>query len=69
MMPSNASSPLLVKRMQTPSADRSLGTTKTPLDAPPMRYKRIHVPGEDEVDLDRVVDPAPGGDWRRIVGS
>ena len=35
MMPSNASSPLLVKRMQTPSADRSLGTTKTPLDAPP----------------------------------
>lgn len=41
----------------------------TPLDAPPMRYKRIRVPGEDEVDLDRVVDPASGGDWRRSVGS
>jgi 2,5-furandicarboxylate decarboxylase 1 len=41
----------------------------TPLDAPPMRYKRIHVPGEDEVDLDRVVDSASGGDWRRSFGS
>jgi 2,5-furandicarboxylate decarboxylase 1 len=37
----------------------------TPLNAPPMRYKRIRVPGEDEVDLDRVVAPGPASEWRR----
>lgn len=37
----------------------------TPLDAPPMRYKRIRVPDEDKVDLDHVV--APGGDWRQAL--
>jgi 2,5-furandicarboxylate decarboxylase 1 len=37
----------------------------TPLDAPPMRYKRIRVPGEDEVDLDRVVASGPASEWRR----
>jgi 2,5-furandicarboxylate decarboxylase 1 len=40
----------------------------TPLDAPPMRYKRIRIPGEDDVDLDRVVAAVPGSDWRRNVG-
>lgn len=41
----------------------------TPLDAPAMRYKRIRVPGEDEVDLARVVASVPGSDWRRNIGS
>ncbi|KAB1073733.1 UbiD family decarboxylase [Methylobacterium planeticum] len=37
-----------------------------PLDAPPMKFKRIRVPGEAEVDLDAVL--APGTDWRAAVG-
>ncbi len=28
-------------------------------------YKRIHVPGEEDVDLDSVIDHAAKGDWRR----
>ena len=36
-----------------------------PLDAPPGRFKRIRVPGEESVDLDAVVDQAAAGDWRR----
>ncbi len=32
-----------------------------PLDAPPMKFKRIRVPGEAEVDLDAVLAPAPTG--------
>lgn len=35
-----------------------------PLDAPPMRFKRIRVPGEAEVDLDAVTRPA-GPDWQQ----
>jgi 2,5-furandicarboxylate decarboxylase 1 len=55
-----------------PTTDKGVGAkmgidATTPLDAPPMRYKRIRVPGEDEVDLARVV--AAGGDWRRSVGA
>ncbi|KZC01956.1 Phenolic acid decarboxylase subunit C [Methylobacterium radiotolerans] len=37
-----------------------------PLDAPPMKFKRIRVPGEAEVDLDAVL--ASGADWRAVVG-
>lgn len=37
-----------------------------PLDAPPMKFKRIRVPGEAEVDLDAVL--ASGADWRAAVG-
>ncbi|APT34772.1 3-octaprenyl-4-hydroxybenzoate carboxy-lyase [Methylobacterium phyllosphaerae] len=36
------------------------------LDAPPMKFKRIRVPGEAEVDLDAVL--APGADWRAVIG-
>jgi 2,5-furandicarboxylate decarboxylase 1 len=36
-----------------------------PLDAPPGRFTRIHVPGEENVDPDKVVNAAAGGDWRR----
>lgn len=35
-----------------------------PMDAPPMRFKRIRVPGETEVDLSEVSTPA-GDDWRQ----
>ena len=37
-----------------------------PLDAPPMKFKRIRVPGEAEVDLDAVL--ASGADWRAAIG-
>ena len=37
-----------------------------PLDAPTMKFKRIRVPGEAEVDLDAVL--APGANWREAVG-
>lgn len=36
------------------------------MDAPPMKFKRIRVPGEAEVDLDAVL--APGADWRAVIG-
>ncbi|GJE44573.1 UbiD family decarboxylase [Methylobacterium soli] len=37
-----------------------------PLDAPPMKFTRIRVPGEAEVDLGAVLDP--DADWREAVG-
>jgi 2,5-furandicarboxylate decarboxylase 1 len=39
-----------------------------PLDAPAMRYRRIRVPGEDEVDLAKAIDAANGADWRKALG-
>lgn len=36
-----------------------------PLSAPPMRFTRIRVPGEAEVDLDAVTCPAPV-DWQHL---
>lgn len=36
----------------------------TPLNAPPMRFKRIHIPGEEAVDLDAVAAPIAGSEWR-----
>jgi 2,5-furandicarboxylate decarboxylase 1 len=48
-------------------AKMGLDATK-PLDADPMKFKRIRVPGEDEVDLARVVGAAPSSQWRDTVG-
>jgi 2,5-furandicarboxylate decarboxylase 1 len=36
-----------------------------PLNAPDMKFKRIRVPGEAEVDLAKVV--APGTDWHQAL--
>jgi 2,5-furandicarboxylate decarboxylase 1 len=36
-----------------------------PLDAPPGKFKRISVPGEEQVDLEAVVDADAAGNWRR----
>jgi 2,5-furandicarboxylate decarboxylase 1 len=36
-----------------------------PLDAPEMKFKRIRVPGEESVNLAKVV--APGSDWRAAL--
>ena len=45
-------------------AKMGLDATK-PLSAPEFVFKRIRVPGEEAVDLDKVVEPADGADWRR----
>jgi 2,5-furandicarboxylate decarboxylase 1 len=47
------------------SAKMGLDATK-PLSAEPMRFTRIRVPGEDEVDLARTVTGS--ADWRKAVG-
>jgi 2,5-furandicarboxylate decarboxylase 1 len=46
-------------------AKMGLDATK-PLAAEPMKFTRIRVPGEDEVDLARVVTAS--ADWRKAVG-
>jgi 2,5-furandicarboxylate decarboxylase 1 len=40
-----------------------------PLDAEDMKFMRIRVPGEDEVDLSRVVSAAPSGSRRKAIGG
>jgi 2,5-furandicarboxylate decarboxylase 1 len=45
-------------------AKMGLDATK-PLNAPEMKFKRIRVPGEESVDLDRVVNAAQG--WREAL--
>jgi 2,5-furandicarboxylate decarboxylase 1 len=37
-----------------------------PLTSPALKYKRIHVPGEEAVDLAKVIDEA--ADWRKAIG-
>ena len=46
-----------------------LGREVKPLDAEEMKFKRIRVPGEDEVDLDRVIGAVPSAKWRDAVGG
>lgn len=36
----------------------------TPLDAPPMRFKRIYIPGEETVDVAGVTGKTPATKWR-----
>ena len=38
-----------------------------PLDAPAGKFTRIHVPGEESVDLAAVLDSSVGGDWRPVT--
>jgi 2,5-furandicarboxylate decarboxylase 1 len=47
-------------------AKMGLDATK-PLSAAEMVFKRIRVPGEDQVDLARVVRPADGKNWRDTI--
>jgi 2,5-furandicarboxylate decarboxylase 1 len=55
-----------------PSTDAGVGAkmgldATIPLGAPEMKYKRIRVPGEADVDLGRGL--APGSDWRAALGG
>ena len=49
-------------------AKMGMDATK-PLDADEMKFKRIRVPGEDKIDLNKVVGPVPGQSWRRALGQ
>jgi len=40
-----------------------------PLDADEMKFKRIRVPGEDEVDLARVISASASQSWRDAIGA
>ncbi|MDR3519196.1 MAG: UbiD family decarboxylase [Azospirillaceae bacterium] len=53
-----------------PSTDRGVGAkmgldATIPVDAPPMKYRRIAVPGEAAVDLQAMI--APGVDWHAAL--
>lgn len=55
-----------------PSTDKGVGAkmgldATIPLDAPEMKFKRIRVPGEDEVDIDSVI--TVGAAWREVHGN
>lgn len=39
-----------------------------PLDADEMKFKRIRVPGEDQIDFNKVVGPVPSQSWRKALG-
>jgi 2,5-furandicarboxylate decarboxylase 1 len=40
-----------------------------PLDADPMKFKRIHVPGEEDVDLVTATGAMPASAWREAIGG
>jgi 2,5-furandicarboxylate decarboxylase 1 len=53
-----------------PSTDAGVGAkmgldATIPLTAPEMKFKRIHVPGEEAVDLEALVQPS--ADWRDFI--
>jgi len=48
-------------------AKMGLDATK-PLAADAMRFKRIRVPGEDEVDMEASLGPLPAARWRQAIG-
>jgi 2,5-furandicarboxylate decarboxylase 1 len=49
-------------------AKMGLDATK-PLAAPEMTFKRIHVPGEEAIDVDEILKRSGGVDWRAILKS
>lgn len=48
-------------------AKMGMDATK-PLDAEEMKFKRIRVPGEEDVDLAKVVGLVPSASWRKALG-
>ena len=48
-------------------AKMGMDATK-PLNAEEMKFMRIRVPGEDRVDLDKVVDTVQSQSWRKALG-
>jgi 2,5-furandicarboxylate decarboxylase 1 len=50
------------------SAKMGIDATK-PLSAPEMKYKRIRIPGENEIDLNALLNANAERDWRKFVGE
>jgi len=69
-MPSSArpSQPDRTRRRHGDGAKMGMDATK-PLDADEMKFKRIRVPGEEDIDLDKVVGPGPSQSWRKMLGK
>jgi 2,5-furandicarboxylate decarboxylase 1 len=40
-----------------------------PLDAEEMKYKRIRVPGEENIDVNKVIGSVPSQSWRKALGQ
>jgi 2,5-furandicarboxylate decarboxylase 1 len=56
-----------------PSADNGVGAkmgldATKPLSASEMKFKRIRVPGEEQVDIEQVVSPLGASHWRKALG-
>jgi 2,5-furandicarboxylate decarboxylase 1 len=49
-------------------AKMGMDATK-PLDADEIKFKRIRVPGEDKIDLNKVIGPVPSQSWRSALGQ
>lgn len=49
-------------------AKMGMDATK-PLDADEMKFKRIRVPGEEDIDVNKVVGPGPSQSWRNVLGK
>ena len=49
-------------------AKMGLDATK-PFQAPEMTFKRIHVPGEEAIDVAEILKRSGGADWRAILKS
>jgi 2,5-furandicarboxylate decarboxylase 1 len=47
-------------------AKMGMDATK-PLDADEMKFKRIRVPGEDQIDLNKIMGPVPSKSWRKAL--
>ena len=68
-MPSSArpSQPDRTRRRHGDGAKMGMDATK-PLDADEMKFKRIRVPGEEAIDLVKVLDATPAASWRKALG-
>jgi 2,5-furandicarboxylate decarboxylase 1 len=49
-------------------AKMGLDATK-PLDAPEMKFKRIRVPGEEQIRVDEHLDTKGAANWRDALGG
>ena len=67
-MPESQGSRLDPSNRDGVGAKMGLDATK-PLAAGEMVFKRIRVPGEETVDLERVVSPTAATDWRKALDN
>ena len=66
-MPESQGSKLDPSTRNGVGAKMGMDATK-PLDADEMKFKRIRVPGEDKIDLAKILGPMPAVSWRKALG-